>query len=266
MARKPTAAAQAALDQAQNLIYRAWEAASAKKRIALAEKALAISPLCADAYVLLAEHAEPGSDLALDLWRRGVDAGGKAIGKAGFDEYAGMFWGFLETRPYMRARFGLARTLWSRGILHEAIDHLRGMLSLNPNDNQGARYTLAAVLVEAARDEELAVLLKQYSEDASAAWVWTAALAAFRRSGDKKESRARLAEALDNNPYVPAYILGTKRVPKRVPPYYSPGEDDEAIVYALDFLTGWTLSPGAIDWLRSQVPAKKPARRPPRQQ
>ena len=34
-----------------------------------------------------------------------------ALGPRGFKQYAGHFWGFLETRPYMRARAGLAGTL-----------------------------------------------------------------------------------------------------------------------------------------------------------
>jgi tetratricopeptide (TPR) repeat protein len=160
MARKSVDRAQAALEQAQDLIYDAWEAKTAKARLAIARKALALSPLCADAHVLLAEHAKSGSDEQLELWRRGVESGELALGDE-FEALAGQFWGFLETRPYMRARFGLARALWIRGANDEAIDHLRDMLRLNPNDNQGIRYVLAAYLVEAERDDDLGVLLQE---------------------------------------------------------------------------------------------------------
>jgi hypothetical protein len=77
MRRKPPKAAaaldpaslprDAALDAAQDLIYDAWEIASAKRRIALARQALALSPLCADAYMVLAGHARRGSDGYADL-------------------------------------------------------------------------------------------------------------------------------------------------------------------------------------------------------
>jgi tetratricopeptide (TPR) repeat protein len=263
MARKLVENSQEALNRAQDLAYDAWEAGTAKRRVALAEKALAISPLCADAYVLLAEHAEDGSDKQLDLWRRGVDAGRKALGDAAFDEYAGEFWGFLETRPYMRARFGLARALWMRGIPGEAIDHLREILRLNPNDNQGARYVLAALLVEAGRDNDLSILLKAYPDDAAGAWSWTAALAAFRRAGDSKDSRTQLAQALADNGLVPAYLLGEKPIPKRLPSYISPGGEDEAIYYALDFSAGWVNTRGAIDWLRKHAPKPNAIKRRP---
>src|SRR5689334_15853527 len=86
------------LDQAQDIMYQAWETSSLKKRIALANKALEISPDCADAYVVLAQSA-PSLDETLELCRKGVEAGERALGKRAFSEDAGDFWGILETRP-----------------------------------------------------------------------------------------------------------------------------------------------------------------------
>lgn len=264
MQRKAADSSGEALDRAQDLVYDAWDASTAKRRVALAEKALAVSPLCADAYALLAEHAKPGSEEELDLWRRGVEAGKTALGAAAFEDHEGEFWGFLETRPYMRARFGLAMALRARGIQGEAIDHLRDLLRLNPNDNQGVRYVLAALLVEAKRDDDLAALLAEYPDDGAGAWSWTKALAAFRRIGDGVESCARLAEALADNEHVPAYLLGERRLPKQLPPYITFGGEDEAIYYAADFRSGWKDTTGAIDWLRAYAPAlKKIKSRPP---
>src|SRR5258708_1559514 len=185
-----------ALDRAQDVIYEAWDAATPKRRVELAAKALAISPLCADAYVLLGEHAEPGSPEQLECYRRGVAAGEAALGEAAFIEDAGHFWGLLETRPYMRARLGLAQLLWGRGARDEALAHFREMLRLNRGDNQGVRYLLAARLLEAGHDAELVALLGKYEEDDSAGWLYTRALVAFRRVGDNAESRRLLAEAI----------------------------------------------------------------------
>src|SRR3546814_19715015 len=71
---------------------------------------------------------------ALALYRQGVEAGERALGDE-FEGLSGHFWGFLQTRPYMRARAGLAITLWRLGDQQAAIDHYRAMLILNPNDN-----------------------------------------------------------------------------------------------------------------------------------
>ncbi len=51
MANKATISGKAALEAAQDTIYDAWEEPDAKRRVKLARKALAISPLGADAYV-----------------------------------------------------------------------------------------------------------------------------------------------------------------------------------------------------------------------
>src|SRR6185369_16919953 len=107
---------------------------TSRSRIALARKALGISPLCADAYVLLAEEAARSVEEARDYYTKGVEAGELALGPHGFEEYAGHFWGFLETRPYMRARAGLASALLKLGDIDSAIGHFSDMLKLNPND------------------------------------------------------------------------------------------------------------------------------------
>jgi hypothetical protein len=101
----PQAPPNPALDQAQQLIYDAWDSGDPRRQVELANEALRISPLCADAYVTLASHAPRGSDYELDLRRRGVEAGQAPLGTA-FEDYVGEFWGHLETLPYMRARFG----------------------------------------------------------------------------------------------------------------------------------------------------------------
>ena len=118
------------IEKAQDVIYDAWERATARSRIALARKALAITPLCPDAYGILAEEARSIEE-ARDLYARGVEAGGLALGRKGFEEYAGHFWGFLETRPYMRARAGLAGALLKPGDDEAAISHYRDMLKLS---------------------------------------------------------------------------------------------------------------------------------------
>ncbi len=133
--------AQSATDKAQDVMYQAWDQAEPRKRIALANKALTISPLCADAYVLLAEEKAKSAKEALEYYRKGVDAGSRALGTKAFNEYEGHFWGFLETRPYMRARAGLAATLDALGDVEAAIGHYRDMLRLNPGDNQGIGFS-----------------------------------------------------------------------------------------------------------------------------
>ena len=64
-------------------MYRAFEEADEERRIQLAKDALAICPDCADAYVLLAEHAASRKE-ALDLYEKGAAAGERALGADAF--------------------------------------------------------------------------------------------------------------------------------------------------------------------------------------
>jgi tetratricopeptide (TPR) repeat protein len=231
--------------QAQDMMYDAWETDDFRKRIALARQALEISHDCADAYVLLAEEVANSLGEALELYRKGVEAGKQSIGKKAFKEYEGHFWGFLETRPYMRARVGLAQCLWQSGQREEAVEHYKDMLRLNPNDNQGIRYVLASCLFDLARDEELSALLKEYKDNASAAWTYTTALLIFRKNGDGKESYKALNEAIESNKHIPTYLLGKKKLPKQLPDYIGFGDESEAICYVSDNIEGWKATCGS---------------------
>jgi len=242
------------LQKAQDMMYKAWEERNPAKRIALAHKAIATSDKCADAYVLLAEEQADSVARALEYYQRGMEAGERALGKEYFREAVGHFWGLLETRPYMRARQGVADCLLKLHRTDEAIAHYREMLRLNPSDNQGIRYVLLAALVELDRNTEALDLMKKYKDDGMADWAYTWALLEYRAKGPAKTAERRLKEALRSNTHVPEYILGQKRVPNRLPPYISPGRDDEAAHYASKFLNEWRRTPGAVEWLKSKLP------------
>ena len=236
------------LEKAQEVMYRAWDA-TGRKRTDLARKALGISADCADAYVLLAEETARSLEEAMGLYEQGVKAGERALGAQAFKDYEGDFWGILETRPYMPARAGLAECLWMLGRREEAIAHYTDMLRLNPNDNQGLRYLLAQHLVEEKKDEAFVKLLHQFPDEGGASWLYTRALWAFRREGEGKKANAFLREAAKVNRFVPAYLLGRKKLPDQMPAFIGWGDDSEAVEYAAEALDLWRNTEGALDWL-----------------
>jgi tetratricopeptide (TPR) repeat protein len=246
---------------AQEIADLAWEAQQPQAQAELARQALSVSPDCADAYVILANQAA-SRDQARQLLEEGVAAGQRAIGEPTFEKTAGHFWLDLRTRPYMRARLGLAQCLWESGKRVQAVDHYAEMLRLNPNDNQGVRYLLLGALVDLDRDQEAQRLLQRYEQDRSAEWAYTTALLAFRREGDSAISRSVLRAAADANRYVPDYLVGNKGMPPLPPDYVSLGGEDEAVSYAAQFLRTWRSSSGAIPWLRKTL--KVPLPRPPK--
>jgi tetratricopeptide (TPR) repeat protein len=242
-------------------MWSAWDMKDRGRRIAAARQALDLSPLCADAYVLLAEEAAQTAEETTELYRQGVEAGEAALGAEPFEKDVGYFWGILETRPYMRARNGLAQALWAIGRHEEAIGHYRELLRLNPNDNQGNRYLLAECLLKLDRDDEVAALLDDYSEG-SAEFEYTAALLAFRRHGDTVTARRLLRSAAKANQHVPTYLLGRKKLPRKLPSYITMGGEDEAQEYARRYGPCWSGTAAAARWLAANTSGDKQRQRP----
>ncbi|MFW6119242.1 MAG: tetratricopeptide repeat protein [Planctomycetota bacterium] len=240
------------LDEAQDLVYDAWEAGSIEEAVAMAEEALCICADCADAYNLLAEAADSLEE-ATKLYRRGVAAGERALGERTFKEDAGYFWGLIETRPYMRTRAGLAQCLWMVGQREEAVEHYQDMLRLNPNDNQGIREMLMPCLIELGRDEQAEKLFKRYEEDGMAVWMYSRALLDFRKSGDSAAAGRSLEAAIEENEHVPAYLLGRKRMPRQLPDYHGFGDENEAIRCTYLCMGAWEATPRALEWLAANA-------------
>ncbi len=162
--------------EALELVERAYDVENAVAAAKLARQAISKWPDCGDAHMLLAELAR-GPKEGLDHYTRAVDSYARELGALTPDPYhdwEGHFWGMIETRPYMRARLGLAQTLWVVGRREEAVHHYVELLRLNPNDNQGVRYILAPALLELGRDAELAIWLARYKDDGSATWMYIA--------------------------------------------------------------------------------------------
>jgi tetratricopeptide (TPR) repeat protein len=180
--------------------------------------------------VLLAEASD---EKALALYRKGVEAGERALRKETFEIEAGHFWGLLETHPYMRARAGLAQSLWNCGRHDEAIAHWRDMLRLNPQDDQGIRYVLGARLLELSRDRDLAALLKQH-DDGDANLTCTKALLSLRTNGNGNKPRRAHQEAVESNGHVATDFLDPKWLSRPLPEDVGFGDEDEAVRVVAD--------------------------------
>ncbi len=236
------------LVDAQDLIYEAWESPP-RRAAALAKQALEISEDCADAYCILAGGAKSLSK-ATQLYQQGVAAGERAIGPQAFKEDVGHFWGLLETRPYMRARAGLAAALWTAGDEAEAVAHYQDMLRLNPGDNQGIRYVLLGCLLQMGAWDDAERLHAAYHDDGMATWVYSRVLLDFQSKGDSPAARKALSRATATNPHVPAYLLGEAELPATLPACFGLGDESEAILYVAEHQAAWLTVPGALVWLR----------------
>jgi tetratricopeptide (TPR) repeat protein len=235
---------------ADELSYTAIDCASYLDAISLSLRAVRLNPAQLDARVLLAFAAGGPRDELIEELQQIVRLGEKDLGADFFRENKGHFWLITESRPYMRARGALAQELRAGQRLDDAIAHYETMLELNPNDNQGLRYALLSCYLETERLEAARDLLRRYDEG-SAFVLWSRVLERYL-SADRAQASAVLREARSKNPHVDDYLTGRRKVPKKLPDAYSPGEVSEAMVCAAEIGSAWRRHKDAISWLKKE--------------
>ena len=72
----------------------------------------------------------------------GMNIGAFSLGRK-FDGV--LAWGLIDNRSFLRCLHGVGLCAWRSGNTREAAAVFHKMLWLNPTDNQGARFNLAAI-------------------------------------------------------------------------------------------------------------------------
>ncbi|MEK7404462.1 MAG: tetratricopeptide repeat protein [Acidobacteriota bacterium] len=243
-------------EEAQDLAYRAMEAATAKQARELTEQALKLDPDCVDALIIRAQAQPLARKEYIARLRLAVEAGERSLGSDFIRDNSGHFWGMIETRPLMRAKHGLGMALVDAGQNQEAISQLEEMLELNPNDNQGVRdillglYLLDGDLTGADR------LLGQYRDDCGATFVWGRVLRDLI-AGNLRGAASAIKKAMRSNPHVAEVLAGREGFPKALPGFYSPGSEDEAAYCLLWLGRAWMKHPEAIAWVAGSTAGLK---------
>ena len=207
-------------------------------------RALERYPSNADPYVVLARIYDHRPELALSL----VDAGLTATaGRAPEVPEGESPWRDHLFRDVLRLHFIRAESLQELGRTDEAFAEYEQLLRIDPFDGIGAAEYYFGALMDAGEYERAGRVLDQVPDDRSATALWNATLVAYAR-GEKELAAARCGEAMAANPNVSEYLLA--RWLPEPPNYYSPGGEDEALIYADRFQRTWRRVRGARDWLR----------------
>ncbi|KAL8344121.1 hypothetical protein RB601_004578 [Gaeumannomyces tritici] len=86
-----------------------------------------------------------------------------------FNTGVGMFWGILDTRDYMRARFAAADALLKINnvdAVQASLDHLTDMLRLCRSDNLGVRDTVPFLMLRLGQEQECYDFIKWWAATA----------------------------------------------------------------------------------------------------
>lgn len=241
------------LERAQELIFDAWGTDDPDEQLALADEALELSADCADAWVIFGEQAGSPKE-ARTYYQKGVAAGKRALGGAVPTEPIDSTWDLLPVLPWMRAKQGVAAADRALGEPNRAADLYRELLAIDPHDTLNIRLSLSAALLEAGRDEEQLALADRFADEANIYWPWIRALARFRMEGESDAAVEALDRAVERNPWVPAYLLGIRRIGNdMLIDVERSQEAREGSIFVMVALTQWLLVPGALEWVRRRA-------------
>lgn len=244
-------------EEAQDLFYDAMDAATDDGEFALLQKVLTLDPGHTDALLVVLRHRPLEQGDEIEVLGKIVAVAERRLGPNAFEKYAGSFWGFHETRPYMRARSQLATSLQAAGRMDEAIVELEAMLELNPNDNQGLRYALLSCYLSLQRLDGAARLFEEHDEcEWNTVFAWGRVLERWL-AGDTPGAQQALVVARTQNGHAEAYLKSHKRLPKHLPDSYGPGSKEEAQCFAESLRMMWHAHPKALAWLATQAGGRR---------
>lgn len=186
----------------------------------------------------------------IEDYQRAIDLFRSTKGEKYFEENKGYFWGMLESRPFMMHLLEQAMLLWDAGQRDRAVSQLQYLLELNPNDNQGVRYVLMSRLLELDRLDEAQELFDFYDEEYSADWLFSKLLLSIKSNQNKDIIEELYEEAVEENEFIIPFLVGKKKIPKVLPSFYSPGDENEAIIYVDLAQMAWKKNKKAIKMLK----------------
>ena len=229
---------------ADEIVNDAWDAQTPASRVKLARKALSVDLDAIDAYNILGIHAETHAE-RLALFREAVLIGARLF-KPVLEDEDMEWWGFMGTRPWMRAQHNLGLALLEAGDRGEAIATFRYLLKLNPNDNQGIRMLLLRLMAEAGDYDGCRIILADYAEDASIEFTTTRLLVDIA-SKRKMEFPHQIAAVAESNRHVLPLLEAAARHDKWPKPPKTDmiawGSKAQAALYLSEFKAAWQKSP-----------------------
>ncbi len=245
---------------AAGLLNTALRVRSETKKIALLKKAIDNDADCARARIELADAEFRGGD-----WTASLRAYDEVIDREGprWSGRSPQWWTDLETRPYLRAIFGRAMTLWHQQRYPGAAETLADLLEINPRDNQGARFLGPMVHMLADEFDAAQAAFEAYEKnypgdyaEPSFLFGWALLHASF---GHDAESLARYRAAILKNIYIAPLLLETPAPPDQF--IWQPSDRAE-MHYAREFIESyamlWDRVPAAFRLLREAAEEMAP--------
>lgn len=171
------------------------------------------------------------------------------ITKQFIKQNTGLFWLMPETQSYMMLCAHRAYVCAKYKQYDNAIKHMQTLLTLNPNDNQGIRYTLTNLLC-ITKNWEQQQKLEQAFPDEFLTFTATKALRLFVQQGDSKAAQKVKKQLKSDNKHFMKILTGQEKVSSGSE-YFQPGDKSEVTMYIDCFgKQAWLANEGSLFWLR----------------
>lgn len=242
---------------ADDIVNDAWDAKSPAARVKLARKALSIDLNAIDAYNILGIYAPTVAE-KIALFGAAVDVGGELFAPL-LESEDMAWWGFMGTRPWMRAQQNLGLAFIEAGDTDYAIEVFEQLLLLNPNDNQGIRYLLLQLFAETGNEDDCKALFDIYPDDGSVEFPATRLLFELSRPKPRKNLGKLFEDVRAANAFVlPMLKLAAsgKWPPRDQSDYVALGSQEQAAIYLTEFKPAWLRHPRIFTNLLAFYPAE----------
>ena len=247
-------------DVAEGLMRNFLRLRSPAKRRATLEKAAEIDPSCSAARVELAElEFHSGHyERSLELARLAEEIDRSLLRRPGIQ-----WWIDRETRPMLRALFGIMLCQWHLGRATDAAEAGQFLLETDPQDHMGARFYVPLFHLLSGEHEEASLFFRHYAKhypgDMPNAWLSFAWALTLCLEGDDQGARQKYREGMMANIYLAPRLLGERPPPDDI---YQPSERDEshgAVEFAGSFGGLWDRDASAMRVLRETHEELQPA-------
>lgn len=220
------------------------------------EKILFIMPEFFDAASNLAEFYLVNNNIkeAEEIYLKYIKFGRSFIPAEFKPETDQMIWAYLDNRPFLRLLHNYAIFVGKYKGISKAIPLLEKIISLNHNDNQGIRDFLSTDYLKVNKLNEMFRLVKHYPSDISPQVVMGGILALIK-TGRLKEAEKMLRKNYEFQRHVIKELLKAKHLePKNLmSDRVTVGGEDEAYYYFLEQGALWTMTKGAIEFLKDFI-------------
>ena len=200
-------------EQSDDLLFEAYEEPVKTKAIKLAKQALELNPNNIDAENFITKY-ESNAIKRLKKYEETLNKEKTNLEKEDFfnEENIGIFWGLIETRPYMRTKHSYMLTLMELGRYTEAIKQGEELLELCENDNLGIRYLIMGLYTILEKFDKAEEVYNKYPEDST--FMLFPLSIMYYKKGDYRKCKKVLNQLQENNEYLLKYLTERKKFTK----------------------------------------------------